>query len=227
VRVVIAGDSTASDYPPDRAPRTGWGQALAMRGGFDVRNHARSGASTRSFIAAGLLDAALADLAEGELLLVCFGHNDAKADERYSDPWTEFPSHLRRFVVGARDRGATPVLLTPVERRHFVRARLQPTHGAYPARVRAVAREEDVALIDLTRGTAALWQSQGIEQSKASFLWLEPGEWPGYPDGEQDDTHLSSSGARLVADLVATHLSGDSFRARSTPGGSRARTPVT
>ncbi|MBD7956496.1 rhamnogalacturonan acetylesterase [Microbacterium sp. Sa4CUA7] len=206
MRIVITGDSTASDYAPEHAPRTGWGQALAARGDLVVSNHALSGASTGSFIEAGLLDAALAELRPGDALLVCFGHNDPKPDHRYTDADTAFPANLRRFVAGARERGAVPVLLTPIERRHFVGDVLETTHGPYPDRTRTVAREDDVALIDLTLGTRRLWQSQGVEASKDSFLWLAPGEWPGYPDGEQDDTHLSAAGASLVAELVLEGL---------------------
>jgi len=206
MRLVITGDSTASDYSTDHAPRTGWGQALAAQDGLEVVNRALSGASTRSFIEAGLLDRALDDLSAGDLLLVCFGHNDGKDDDRYADPEVAFPANLRRFVSGARDRGATPVLLTSIERRRFAGGELLSTHGQYPAQTRAVARAEDVPLIDLTAATHALWQSQGVEESKRSFLWLSPGEWPGYPGGEQDDTHLSAVGAALVAGLVADGL---------------------
>ncbi|QAY59079.1 rhamnogalacturonan acetylesterase [Microbacterium protaetiae] len=206
MRIVITGDSTACDYPAELAPRTGWGQALATHEGLDVVNHALSGASTRSFIAAGLLDAALGDLGPDDLLLVCFGHNDGKPDERYSDPDAAFPANLRRFVAGARERAATPVLLTPIERRHFVDGRLVSTHGRYPDQTRAVARDEGTALIDLTLATAEVWQRQGVEGSKSSFLWLEPGQWPGHPAGAHDDTHLSAAGAALVADIVHAGL---------------------
>lgn len=213
MRIVIAGDSTASDYDPELAPRTGWGQALSAhpelktRTDLEIRNHALSGASTRSFIEAGLLDSAASDLEAGDVLLICFGHNDPKHDHRFADADTAFVSNLRRFVAAARDRGATPVLLTPIERRKFTDdGSLYSTHSVYPDRARAVAREEAVALIDLTALTHTLWQSQGAEPSKASFLWFEPGEWPGHPDGAADDTHLSASGAHLVADLVRDAL---------------------
>lgn len=207
MRVIVTGDSTAADYPADRAPRAGWGQALGERKDLEVINHAWPGASARSFIATGRLTRALDDVHDGDLLLVCFGHNDGKADERFSDPEVAFPAYLRRFIAYGRARGATPVLLTPIERRRFIDGRQQSTHGPYPAQTRMVALVEDVPLIDLTSQTADLWQDQGEQQSKLAFMWLEPGVWSGYPDGEQDDTHLRAEGAAMVADLVYAGLS--------------------
>jgi len=51
VEVYVAGDSTASTYPRSSAPRTGWGQALPVffTSGVSVVNHAKSGASSKSF----------------------------------------------------------------------------------------------------------------------------------------------------------------------------------
>jgi lysophospholipase L1-like esterase len=207
VRLIVTGDSTAADYPAERAPQAGWGQALGARDDMEVINHARPGASTRSFIETGLLDRALEDVREGDVLLVCFGHNDPKEGERFSDPEVAFPANLRRFVAAGRERGATPVLLTPIERRHFVDGRLEPTHGRYPDQTRAVARLDELPLIDLTAQTAALWQEQGPDDSRNAFMWLEPGDWAGYPDGLRDDTHLRTEGAALVADLVYAGLS--------------------
>ena len=204
--LVVVSDSTASDYEASRAPRTGWGQALTTLTRRPVRNDAISGASSRSFIESGALDTVLEHLAPGDVLVIGFGHNDSKPDDRFADVFLQYPAQLRRFLVGARARGATPVLLTPVERRHFVDGRAQATHGGYPARVCGVAAEEEVALIDLTRLTRSLWDQLGEEGSRRAFLHLAPGEWPGYPDGESDDTHLSAWGAELVAELVLAGL---------------------
>ncbi|MGW9114343.1 pectinesterase family protein [Microbacterium sp. NPDC055683] len=205
-RVFVASDSTASAYPPERAPRSGWAEHLGAATGVEVRNRAVSGASARSFAEEGRLEAVLDEIGPGDLLLIGFGHNDPKPDARFSDVFTGFPAALRRYLVGARARGAVPVLVTPVERRAFVGGRAVATHGGYPEAVRALARAEGVALVDLTALSRRLWQDEGEEGSRASFLWLEPGAWPGFPDGEQDDTHLSSEGARRVAALVAAAL---------------------
>ena len=50
-RVVLIGDSTMADYPPARAPLSGWGQALRerLRGKAEVINRAVPGSSTLSY----------------------------------------------------------------------------------------------------------------------------------------------------------------------------------
>jgi lysophospholipase L1-like esterase len=82
-RIFIAGDSTASDYPPERAPRAGWGMALQSFFGPNrgVHNHALSGRSSRSFIEQGALDAIAGELRKGDVLLIQFGHNDEKIED--------------------------------------------------------------------------------------------------------------------------------------------------
>ena len=144
-QVFIAGDSTASHYGPERAPREGWGQQL--QGFLDddayvVRNHAQSGRSSRSFIAEGWFDGMAKDMRSGDVLLIQFGHNDEKIEDptRYNEPQRAFPQWLARYVALAREKGATPILVTPLARRKFERGskidQLLDTHrelGSMPA----------------------------------------------------------------------------------------------
>ncbi len=198
-RVFIAGDSTASDYGPERAPRAGWGMALQtfLDASIEVRNHALSGRSSRSFIEQGALDALAAELRAGDVLLIQFGHNDAKIEDatRYTDPQTAFPDWLRRYLQVARAHGATPILITPLARRIFDHGQLLDTHGAYPDAVRDLARAEDVGLIDLNASSTHWLRALGDEASKRYFMHV--------PEQQQtDNTHLQWSGAHAVACLV-------------------------
>jgi pectin methylesterase-like acyl-CoA thioesterase/lysophospholipase L1-like esterase len=209
--VYVAGDSTASVYATDTEPRTGWGQALPV---FTTRrvtvdDRALSGASSKSYADAGLLDHILDRLRPGDRLLVSFGHNDEKTTDpaRGTDPYTTFQAHLRLYLDGARQRGAHPVLVTPVERRRFdADGNAYASHGDYPAATRDLARAEGVPLIDLTALSMTLWQRLGPEGTKDCFLWLDPGVHPNYPAGVSDNTHFKAHGAIEVARLVARAL---------------------
>lgn len=199
-RVFIAGDSTAADYPPERAPQQGWGarlQDFLDPAAWEVRNHAVNGRSARSFIEEGRLEPIARELRRGDVLLVQFGHNDAKFEDptRYNDPEQAYPHWLMRYVETARARGATPILLTPVSRRVFSYRSLLDTHGRYAEAVRALARREEVALIDLNASSTDWLRALGDEASRPYFMHV--------PErGLADDTHFSETGATLVACLV-------------------------
>ncbi|MFF2454531.1 rhamnogalacturonan acetylesterase [Isoptericola sp. NPDC058082] len=201
--VHLAGDSTAGPKSRAAAPETGWGMALPyyLDDAVAVANHARNGRSTRSFVAQGRLDAVARDLRAGDVLVIQFGHNDAKVEdpERHTEPWTSYTDHLARFVDVARAAGARPVLATSVERRRFDDAgRAVPAHGEYPDAMRALAAREDVPLVDVQRDSLALWDELGPERTLHFFFHAD--------DGRRDDTHFNPPGAGAVARLVATGL---------------------
>ncbi|WP_261365524.1 rhamnogalacturonan acetylesterase [Streptomyces sp. Je 1-79] len=198
----IAGDSTAAQKYAGAAPETGWGMALPffLHPRVAVANHAVNGRSTKSFLDEGRLDAILEVIRPGDLLLIQFAHNDQKVTDpsRYTEPWGGYQTNLRRYVAGARGRGALPVLATSVERRRFdADGTALRTLGEYPAAMRAVAQEEGVDLLDIQELSLALWQKLGPERSTTYFNWT--------PD-EQDNTHFNPPGAIAVARLVAAEL---------------------
>ncbi len=213
-RVFVAGDSTASAYPPERAPREGWGMRLQpyLADGWEVRNHAQSGRSARSFIEQGWLDGIARELRRGDVLLIQFGHNDAKVEDpaRYNDPAVAYPHWLMRYVSVARGRGATPVLVTPVARRKFDGTQLLDTHGPYPQAVRDLAAREDVALVDLTASSMHWLRALGDAASKPYYLHVPAQK-------QADDTHFSEAGARAIACLVASGWRAADPRAPVTP----------
>lgn len=211
LRVFLVGDSTCATKDLGKQnPERGWGHMFAplFDASVTVENHAVNGRSTKSFRDEGRWDTVLSALRPGDYVFIQFGHNDQKiADStRYASP-ADYAGNLRRYVREARERGAEPVLLTPVVRRHFVDGELTDTHGEYPAAVRRVAAEERVPLLDMEPLTREWVSSLGDEASKGYFMWVEPGVCPRYPDGRQDDTHLNVRGARTVARMVADEVS--------------------
>ena len=204
--IYVIGDSTVDNFRP---PFRGWGWALPkyVKEGVEVRNHALSGCSTRSFLAEGLWDPVKKGLSAGDLLLIQFGHNDEKDDERHTDPDTTYKQNLWRYCKTALDKGAHPVLMTPVSRRFFVGGgSLLYTHGEYPRAVRELAEEKRVPLIDLKKDSRELYLSLGQEKTAELFVRLAPGENPDFPEGHDDKTHFNAYGADEICKLVVAEM---------------------
>lgn len=209
--IFVVGDSTSSAYQQSERPRAGWGQALPLLLGpqAGVFDYAWSGASSKSFADAGLLDEVAAMLQPGDYLLISFGHNDEKVQDpaRGTDPQTTFKEYLQKYIDSAKARGAKAVLVTPVERRRFSALGVaQDSHGAYPQAVRELAAATGTPLVDLTASSKDLWQKLGPEGTKSHFLYASPGQYPQYPEGVADNTHFQAEGALAVAGLVASEL---------------------
>ncbi|MBB3108112.1 lysophospholipase L1-like esterase [Paenibacillus phyllosphaerae] len=208
--IYVAGDSTAANYLPEHAPMEGWGAKLHLylRSSIRVVNEAVNGRSSKSFIEEGRLDSILDRIQSGDFLLVQFGHNDSKEDaERHTSPWHTYPNYLQRYIQGARDKGATPILISPLCRRHFDGdGLLINTHGDYPRSAEALCVRDNVTFIDLNGRSAAAFKELGEARSKQWFTWLQPGEHANYPEGIEDDTHLNEHGAQEVSKIVADAL---------------------
>ncbi|WP_411374767.1 pectinesterase family protein [Arthrobacter sp. MPF02] len=209
--IFVVGDSTSSAYQHSERPRAGWAQALPLLLGpqASVFDYAWSGASSKSYFDAGLLDEVASALQPGDYLLISFGHNDEKVQDpaRGTDPQTTFKEYLQKYIDAAASAGAKPVLVTPVERRRFSPLGVaQDSHGAYPQAVRELAAVTGTPLVDLTTSSRELWQQLGPEGTKTHFLYATPGQYPQYPNGVTDNTHFQAEGALAVARLVAAGL---------------------
>ena len=197
--VHLMGDSTMAekDLPKAGAER-GWGMMFPnfLDNEVEVVNYAQNGRSTKSFIDLGLWDKVYDAVRPGDYVFIQFGHNDAKADdpERYAPAYGAYQENLRMFVDKVREKGGTPVLLTPVARRWFKQNGLDRNcHGDYPAAMQAVAEEKGVTLLDITTPTLDWLEALGDEASKAYFM---------ISTGKNDNTHTVASGARKVTEIV-------------------------
>lgn len=201
----LVGDSTMSIKAKSAYPETGWGMPFAVF--FDstvtINNVAQNGRSTKSFIEEGRWKNVMDNLHEGDYVLIQFGHNDEVITKKtYSTP-EEFSNNLDGFVKDVRSKNATPILITPVSRRTFDSSgNIVDTHVQYAQLVRDVAKNDNVAFIDLDKLSMDFLQQTGAENSIFFFNHLKPGEHPNYPNGKEDDTHFNELGARKMAEIV-------------------------
>ena len=204
----VIGDSTAAAYGPERYPLFGWAQVLDYY--FDdnrltVQDKAVSGRSSKSFLDEGRWTPIREALKPGDFVFIQFGHNDQKKSDpkRYTEPYTTYTEHLQRYIDDTRAAGASPILLTPINRNGWeTQRKLTDSLGDYPDAVRKLAKEAKVPLIDMHRMTARYFEKLGQEKTTRLFINLPAGLYPIYPEGKPDNTHLQEQGAYAISALA-------------------------
>ena len=188
VTVYLAGDSTVTDQPLE--PWNSWGQMLPrfFKPGAVVANHAESGEALRSFVSEKRLEKIMSTIKKGDYLFIQFGHNDQKERGEDVGAFTTYRKSLETYVEMARDHGATPVLVTPMNRRNFDNeGKVTNSLGDYPEAVRLVARDKKVSLIDLNAMSKPFYEALGPATSKKAFV---------------DNTHHNAYGSYELARCV-------------------------
>lgn len=234
--VFLTGDSTVKNEDKDEDGMWGWGsQAYTV---FDeskctVVNAAKAGRSTRTYLQEERWDEVYNSLQPGDYVLIQFGHNDIgdidKKKERgviatakdtchvyklesngqykviYSFGW-----YLRKFIEDAREKGATPILVSLTPRNEWHDGRGEKVGDVYPVKeksgkeyverrndtygvwYREVAKETGTPLLDLHNISADGLDKMG--RAKAAAMY------------NHDHTHTSLSGARFNAKNIAKGL---------------------
>jgi lysophospholipase L1-like esterase len=166
----IAGDSTSTDQPLE--PYNSWGQMLPrfFKPEIAVANHGESGESLRGFIGERRLAKLMSMIKPGDWLFIQMGHNDQKEKGEGVGAFTTYKADLKRFIAEARQHGATPVLVTSMNRLTFgPDGKITNSLGDYPEAVRQAAKEENVGLIDLNAMSKPFYEALGPVDAHKAF----------------------------------------------------------
>lgn len=200
--VFLCGNSTVVDQ--SREPWASWGQMFPRW--FDdriaVSNHAESGLTAGSFLAGNRLEKILTMMKPGDYVLCEFGHNDQKEKGPGSGAWYNFSYNLKKFIDQVRKKQGNIIFLTPTQRRNFKNGKIQETHGDYPDAMRAVAKREDVPVIELHDMTRTFFETLGEENSKRALVHYPKGTFPDQDKDLADNTHFNTWGAYEVSKMV-------------------------
>ncbi len=229
ITIFLIGDSTVADYTGDydpgknymknRYPIAGWGQEFQPFFAKDsvqdvkhlankniiVKDKAKGGRSTRTFFQEGRWREVYSQLKKGDYVLIQFGHNDAAEDkpERFVnlEGYKEF---LRLYVDQTREKGAIPIILSPVARNYpWKNGKLENVHGEYPFVAKEIAKEKNVAFLDLNQLSMDFFSQKGQEYvTKTYFMNFGANLYDAYPNGQKDNTHFQIAGAKAVASIV-------------------------
>jgi lysophospholipase L1-like esterase len=199
--VYLAGDSTVVDQYYE--PWAAWGQMLPrfFLPGIVIANHAESGETTKSFVNEHRLAKIMTTIRPGDYLFIQFAHNDMKPGAVSLDDYKKL---LTNYIAQSRAKGATPVLVTSMNRRTFDEAgKITNSLAGYPDAMREIAAQQKVALIDLNAMSKTLFDAMGPQGTLKAFMHYPADSFPGQTEAISDDTHFNSYGAyELVRCIV-------------------------
>ncbi len=207
-KLIFFGDSTAAKKDVCARPETGWAECLEkyLSPNYSLINLAVNGMSSKKCIDTGLFEKGLKMVDPGSWCMIEFGHNEYKADEQRYSSLDGFYSNLVNMACALKEKGCSVLLMTPIVRRKFSSdGKIINTHGEYPDVIRRVASGFSLFFVDMEKITESFFSRLGEERSKACFMHLNPGESHNYPQGIEDDTHLSLNGAEAVASLFVSY----------------------
>jgi lysophospholipase L1-like esterase len=202
----LAGDSTMVDQ--DVEPWTSWGQQLTrfLLPGVVVANHAESGESAASFVGEQRWAEVLSLIKPGDWFFVQFAHNDQKI----ANGMPRYIEIITDFVNQVRAKGATPVIVTAMNRESFdADGAITDSFGGYPQASRQIAKDTNTALIDLNAMSKTMYEAMGPAAADHLFMKFKAGSYPGVERDISDTTHFNGYGAYEIARCIVQGIRED------------------
>ena len=201
--IYLAGNSTVVDQ--DDEPWASWGQMFPrfFKPEVAISNQAESGLTLGSFLGSKRLQKIVSTLKSGDYLFIEFGHNDQKEKGPNDGAFKSYSERLKLFIAEVRKKGGIPVVVTPANRRSFGDdGKITNSLGDYPEAARQMAKQENVALIDLNSMTKLFYETLGPDKSKKAFVIYPANTWPGQTKDFNDNTHFNGYGAYELAKCI-------------------------
>jgi rhamnogalacturonan acetylesterase len=214
----IIGDSTVKNGSGNGAGGLwGWGDFMYEQldtTKISIKNFARGGRSSRTFITEGLWDQVLSKVKSGDYVIMQFGHNDGGAVNdssrargtikgtgeetleidniltRKHEIVHTFGWYMRKYIADTRSKGATPVVCSLIPRNDWKDGKVIRASESYGKWAGESALSGNAFYIDLNESIAKHYESIGEKDVTARFFLNE-------------HTHTTKEGAQLNAKCVA------------------------
>ena len=221
--IFLIGDSTVKNGGGDGADKLwGWGDFLHKH--FDttkisIRNRARGGRSSRTYITEGLWDQVLVKIKPGDYVIMQFGHNDggkindstrARGTIKGIGDETEeidniltgkhevvhtYGWYMKKYIRDTKEKGGIPIVCSPVARNVWKEGKIERASRSYGKWASEVAKIEGAYFIDLNELVAKEYEAVGEGEVKTKYFIT-------------DHTHTNAEGAAVNAALVAKAVNG-------------------
>ncbi|MFC5682522.1 rhamnogalacturonan acetylesterase [Flavobacterium sp. MAHUQ-51] len=222
ITVYTVGDSTVKNGRGDGSGGLwGWGDYIGQfldSTKVRIENHALGGTSSRTYQNLGLWDAVYKKLKKGDYVLIQWGHNDdgplndtirargtikgiSNKSEKIVNMMTKkeevvhtYGWYIRKVVKEAKEKGAIPVVMSPIPRNTWKDGKLPRNNTSYGLWAKQIADQEKVTFIDLNDRMAKKLEQFGEANVTGTYFY------------KKDHTHPSAKGALMAATSIIEGL---------------------
>jgi len=211
----LIGDSTVRNGSCGCGAGGLWGWGAYLQNSLDsnkviVQNKAYGGTTSRSFVTGGFWDKVYPFIKPGDIVMIQFGHNDARTPKGTGDDSTQvtnprtqktewvhtFGWNIRKYIRETKEKGGIPIVITLVPRNMWKDGKVDRVAQEYVGWDKEVAAQEKVDVIDLNKIIADHYDQLGQDKVGTEFFTVK------------DHTHTIEAGARYSAKCVIEGLKG-------------------
>jgi lysophospholipase L1-like esterase len=107
------------------------------------------------------------------------------------------------FVNQVRAKGATPVIVTSMNRETFdADGHITDSFAGYPQASRKIAADTNTTLIDLNAMSKTMYEALGPAATDHLFMKFKAGSYPGVEKDISDTTHFNGYGSYEMARMI-------------------------
>lgn len=205
----VMGDSKSSFYPRKKYPRQGWVQQfipmLKSKGKvkpyhleeckdyenvvrydfhkYSIENWSKGGISCKTFYETGRFAGMLKRIRKNDYVIIALQHNDKKPDV-----------------------GEKVIFMTTPPKNYADRKTFKIYVPEYRNAMLQVAKDFKCNYIDLSKLSTDYFNFRGKNYVNTLYMKLNPGQYPAWEQGINDNTHFQRDGAKVLARIIAVDL---------------------
>lgn len=226
----VMGDSKSSFYPRKKYPRQGWVQQfipmLKSKGKvkpyhleeckdyenvvrydfhkYSIENWSKGGISCKTFYETGRFAGMLKRIRKNDYVIIALQHNDKKPD--VGEKVADYKHYLIYFIQHIQRKGGKVIFMTTPPKNYADRKTFKIYVPEYRNTMLQVAKDFKCNYIDLSRLSTDYFNFRGKNYVNTLYMKLNPGQYPAWEQGINDDTHFQRDGASVLARIIVVDL---------------------
>lgn len=141
---------------------------------------------------------------KNDYVIIALQHNDKKPD--VGEKVADYKHYLIYFIQHIQRKGGKVIFMTTPPKNYADRKTFKIYVPEYRNAMLQVAKDFKCNYIDLSKLSTDYFNFRGKNYVNTLYMKLNPGQYPAWEQGINDDTHFQRDGARVLACIIAVDL---------------------